>query len=115
MFEEAEWTGERLLQVESDAPLEKLGMYNETDRKYMLLQLSRVRDCKRVVGRRVRGDDSGSFSALCRSLFAAIMLFCDIAAADMAGVTFETPRPVSNSTEQRTRPVAIEMEPMLNG
>ena len=62
MFEEAEWTGGRLLQVESDAPLEKLGMYIEVDRKYILLQLSRVRDCKRVARRRLQVDDTGSLS-----------------------------------------------------
>ena len=57
MFEEAEWTGERLLQVEFDEPLEKLGMYIETDRKYLLLQLSRVRDCNRVARRRLQRED----------------------------------------------------------
>ena len=68
MFEEAEWTGERLLQVEFDEPLEKLGMYIETDRKYLLLQLSRVRDCNRVARRRLQGEDPGNLSALCLPL-----------------------------------------------
>ena len=44
MFEDAEWTGEQLLCIDCDAPLEDLGMSVETDRKYLLLQLSRVRD-----------------------------------------------------------------------
>ena len=55
MFEDTAWTGEQMLHVDSDAPLKDVGMRIETDRKYLLLQLSRVRDCKRVAQRREIG------------------------------------------------------------
>ena len=42
MFEDTAWTGEQMLHVDSDAPLKDVGMRIETDRKYLLLQLSRV-------------------------------------------------------------------------
>ena len=48
MFKDAEWTGEQLLCIDCDAPLEDLGMSVETDRKYLLLQLSRVRDRQKI-------------------------------------------------------------------
>ena len=57
------------MQVESDEPLDKLGMYIETDRKYLLLQLSRIRDRKRIARRRLQAEDSGSSCQdLCLSL-----------------------------------------------
>ena len=111
IFEEAEWTGEKLLQVKSDEPLEKLGMYIETDRKYMLLQLARVRDCQRVARRRLQGEDSGSFQTACPCLSRPPCSFV-MTATMTVGVVFNTPRPAADSTEH-TRPVAIEMEPIL--
>ena len=55
MFEDAECTGEQLLQVESDELLEEFGIVSEVDRKYLLLQLSRVRDRKRAERQRLMG------------------------------------------------------------
>ena len=51
MFEDAGWTGQQLLGVKSDTQLEDLGMYAEVDRKYLLLQLSRVRARERIAQR----------------------------------------------------------------
>ena len=108
IFEEAEWTGEKLLLVESDEPLEKLGMYIETDRKYMLLQLARVRDCQRVAWRRLQAEDSGSFETVCPCLSRPSCSFL-MAAAATVGVVFDTPRPIADSTKH----ASIEMEPIL--
>ena len=115
LFEDAEWTGEKLLQVKSDEQIEKLGMYIETDRKYLLLQLSRVRDCTRTARRRLQADDSGIFPEP-RSISVAVSMLIQaqfvVAASAMAGVTFATPRPIAHSTEY-AQPAVIEMEPML--
>ena len=43
MFKEAGATGEELAAVETDTELIDLGMQREIDRKFMLLQLARVR------------------------------------------------------------------------
>jgi uncharacterized protein YaaQ len=47
---EKEITGKRLLQINSDEPLRQLGIEVETDRKYFLLQLARVRAANRASG-----------------------------------------------------------------
>ena len=99
IFEGAEWTGEKLLQVESDEPLEKLGMYIETDRKYMLLQLARVRDCQRVARRRLQAEDSGSFQTACPCLSRPPCSFV-MTATTTVGVEM---LPVSSSAEQDLR------------
>ena len=66
MFEDTAWSGEQMLHVESDAPLKDVGMRIETDRTYLVLQLSRVRDCNQVAQRREIG-----------SLCPSPMLVCD--------------------------------------
>ena len=76
MFEDAGWTGERLMDVKSDVPLEELGMYSEVDKTYLLLQLSRVRDYKRAERRRQRGLPPRSSKYHSRCLTAPEATFC---------------------------------------
>lgn len=49
-FELENVTGAQLTAIESDEPLSELGMYSDLDRKYLLLQLARVRARQRAVG-----------------------------------------------------------------
>jgi hypothetical protein len=61
IFDDAGWTGERVLQLYDEAPLIELGMLCECDRKYLLLQLARVRAAQRWA--ELKSDSSGAAAA----------------------------------------------------
>ena len=66
-FDEQHITGAKLLEVLSDESLVELGVESEVDRKYMLLQLARVRE------RRCRERGSGTATGrLCSTVHATI-------------------------------------------